>query len=191
MAFPENFGDRLFEIRGRRSRAAFAHQYGIHEQSLIRYEKNQRVPDNNFIRKILDGEGVSKEWLINGQGPKYISQPPTVGDYDENKNLQPAEINKIKEYSSSDVGGYETDLIRTLHENAALLRQVGDLRVEVERLKNQLNQAKEPRPNDEALLARLVQENKDLRARLKRFERAGLVVPPLSDIAQNGLPDRR
>ncbi len=135
MAFPENFGDRLFEIRGRRSRVAFARQYGIHEQSLIRYEKNQRIPDKNFIRKILDGEGVSEEWLINGQGPKYMSQPPTVGDYDENKKLQPTEINKIKESSSSDVGGCETDLIRTLHENAALLRENGDLRVEVERLR--------------------------------------------------------
>lgn len=135
MAFPENFGDRLFEIRGRRSRVTFARQYGIHEQSLIRYEKNQRIPDNNFIRKILDGEGVSEEWLINGQGPKYISQPPTVGDCGENKKLQPTEINKIKEYSASDVGGCETDLIRTLHENAALLRENGDLRVEVERLR--------------------------------------------------------
>lgn len=82
--------------------------------------------------------------------------------------------------------------LRLADENAALLLQNGDLRVEVERLKNQLSQAQQSStPNDDALLAKLVQENKDLRARLKRFERAGVVVPPPTDIAQNRLPERK
>ena len=63
--------DRLRELRGNESRKAFSLKYGIHEQSLIRYEKGIRIPDNDIIRRIAEGEKVSFDWLCSGDGPKY------------------------------------------------------------------------------------------------------------------------
>ena len=49
-------------------------KYGIHEQSLIRYEKGTRIPDNDIIRRIAEGEKVSLGWLRSGEGPMYASE---------------------------------------------------------------------------------------------------------------------
>lgn len=73
-------GDRLFSIRGRRSRRAFAAQYGIHEQSLVRYENGLRQPDNDFIRRVCDGEKISLEWLLTGEGDGNGQKTADVSD---------------------------------------------------------------------------------------------------------------
>lgn len=132
-------GDRLFEVRGRRSRKVFAQLYGIHEQTLIRYEKNQRMPDNNFIQRVRAGEGISRDWLVYGKGEKYFSDStgkcPTVGHLEEADHPQYIENIELEKSKASDGRTFNAELLQTLHENADLLRQNGDLRVEIERLR--------------------------------------------------------
>ena len=52
----ETLADKLKKIRGNESRKSFSLKYGIHEQSLIRYEKGTRIPDNDLILRIANGE---------------------------------------------------------------------------------------------------------------------------------------
>lgn len=148
-------GDRLFEVRGRRPRKVFAQLYGIHEQTLIRYEKNQRIPDNNFIQRVGAGEGVSRDWLVCGKGEKYSSDSlgkcPTVGHSREVDYSQPVENTESGKRDTSDGRTLNAELFQVLRENADLLRQNGDLRVEVERqrariaeLERQLAEALKP-----------------------------------------------
>ena len=139
MSPTSTLGDRLFEVRGRRPRKVFAQLYGIHEQTLIRYEKNQRMPDNNFIQRVGAGEGVSRDWLVCGKGEKYSSDSlgkcPTVGDLREVDYSQPVENTESEKRGMSDGRTLNAELFQILRENADLLRQNGDLRVEVERLR--------------------------------------------------------
>lgn len=201
-------GERIRSIRGSRTQRAFADSLGISTQALINYERHGRTPKQQILNKISNVYGINVEWLLTGMGAmtaqgasqgKEESLDTKIADTSAvfcNPSEQPIENIDSAKYKNANVSAVlpqelTSRCLRLADENAALLRENGDLRVEVERLKNQLNQAKEARPNDDALLAKLVQENKDLRARLKRFERAGLVVPPLTDIAQNRLPERK
>ena len=79
--------DRLRKLRGNTPRKAFSLKYGIHEQSLIRYEKGTRTPDNEIIRRIALGENVSFDWLLSGVGPENngdIQNDRHVGRFEGN-----------------------------------------------------------------------------------------------------------
>jgi transcriptional regulator with XRE-family HTH domain len=81
-----DIGDRIRQIRGRRSRAEFAEELGIHPQTLYMYEKGKRVVDVELVRDLCDKFQVSVEWLIFGDrelqslrespGPEAPSAPP-------------------------------------------------------------------------------------------------------------------
>jgi len=61
-----DIGDRIRQIRGRRSRAEFAEELGIHPQTLYMYEKGKRVVDVELVRDLCEKYQVSVEWLIFG-----------------------------------------------------------------------------------------------------------------------------
>lgn len=61
-----DIGDRIRQIRGRRSRAEFAEGLGIHPQTLYMYEKGKRVVDVELVRGLCEKFNVSVEWLIFG-----------------------------------------------------------------------------------------------------------------------------
>lgn len=79
-----DIGDRIRQIRGRRSRAEFAEELGIHPQTLYMYEKGKRVVDVELVRDLCDKFQVSVEWLIFGdrqlqslrEGPAPEAPPP-------------------------------------------------------------------------------------------------------------------
>lgn len=135
----KSLASRLKKIRGKLTQKDFSIRVGVSQSSYSLYEQGQRIPDAVFLNRVCDLFDVDPGWLLSGRGNMCRDtdeggKPPTVGDYSENKNLQPIEKNNIKKLAAADVGGCEADLIHTLHENATLLRQNGDLRVEVERL---------------------------------------------------------
>ena len=121
-------GERLQEIRARRSRREFAALYGIHEQSLIRYETKGRLPDKNFINRVLSGEGIEEKWLLEGEGGKYKEVVP-----------EPAPAITERHHAALAVN---MELLTLHKEQAVLLRENGDLRVLVERQKNEIENCK-------------------------------------------------
>lgn len=149
MSFPSTVGDRLFEIRGKASRREFAQRYGIHEQTLIRYEKNQREPDNNFIQKVLEGEGIAKDWLVYGRGAKYATatrssresieaKPGDMSPGLKGEKIQRADFidgGKSKTSDASPISCSAEQIFILQRELLDVIRQNGDLRVEVERLR--------------------------------------------------------
>lgn len=64
---PVAIGQRLKEVRGRKSQAEFAEQLGVTHKSISNYEIGKRVPDVEFICKLMKDFGVDSTWLITGQ----------------------------------------------------------------------------------------------------------------------------
>lgn len=61
-----NIGNRIRELRGKVSRKVFSGYFGISEMTLVRYEKNERVPDASFIALICQKYNITSDWLIFG-----------------------------------------------------------------------------------------------------------------------------
>ena len=190
-------GDRLLKLRGRSPRREFAAKYGIHEQTLLRYENGLRIPDNNFIRKVAEGEGVEFQWLLTGK-----AEFPTVGHFSLRSNLQPTENIKNINTDLSNVGqgtaisdeSLTLRCLRLADDNASLLRQNGDLRVEVERQKARIAELERQitegarEAGDEAL-ARLELENRQLREENRVLKRGSIVLAPETDRVQGRPPE--
>ncbi|WP_415966198.1 helix-turn-helix domain-containing protein [Desulfovibrio piger] len=144
MPHPEDLGSRLFEVRGKLSRKEFAQKYGIHEQTLIRYENGQRRPDSNFIRKIADGEQICEEWLISGEGPKYLADKKSdMSDFLRQASGVHSNFSDSYKSETSDTSDlFIKDLmqryLKLAEEHAMTMAQNGDLRVEIERLRMDL-----------------------------------------------------
>ena len=68
--------ERLRMVRGGRSRKVFAELYGIHPNSVQRYEEGTRrhVPQG-FLEQIITGEKLNPNWLLTGEGPMYAIAP--------------------------------------------------------------------------------------------------------------------
>ena len=66
-----SIGDRLIQIRGHRSQAAFAKQIGVHKNTLGGYERGERTPDAEFLRKLM-AAGYNANWVISGEGPMRL-----------------------------------------------------------------------------------------------------------------------
>ena len=140
--------DRLRELRGNESRKAFSLKYGIHEQSLIRYEKGIRTPDNDIIRRIAEGEKVSFDWLRSGDGPKY-----TMGSFssfsDMSDDLMRGEARQPIENTTSGSGNF-SDMSENL------------------RLRQKLEQSLEKMLDLQERIASLVEEKAELQVSLER-----------------------
>ena len=61
------FPRRLERIRGVRSQRQFAHNLGVFQQNVNRYE-NGTMPHANFLLTLAVKEGISLDWLLLGRG---------------------------------------------------------------------------------------------------------------------------
>lgn len=61
-------GERLKELRGEQSVAEFCRQFGIHRNTLPRYEDGKRTPDADFIAALCKHYNVNPAWLLLGEG---------------------------------------------------------------------------------------------------------------------------
>lgn len=68
-------GQRLLHLRGKRSRQTFADLLGIGHRSLIRYEKEERLPDAEVLARICQVFEVDPMWLLMG---KYRERPTVL-----------------------------------------------------------------------------------------------------------------
>ena len=169
-----SLGARLKIIRGSLNQAEFARRVGSSQSGISAYEKGQRKPDYETLMRVSNGFGVRLEWLLTGEGEMYAAAAP--GEYTTTKvktsdmsevlkgeNSQSIDFTSCDKTESSDmsellVKEFTARCLRLSDENADLLRQNGDLRVEVERqrariaeLERQLAEALSP-PGGQALL---------------------------------------
>ena len=131
--------DRLRKLRGNTPRKAFSLKYGIHEQSLIRYEKGTRTPDNEIIRRIALGENVSFDWLLSGVGPENnddIQNDRHVGRFEKTLEGQPVEFFRSEDKGTTDMSAVlvlQQQLLDSLREQNRLLQENANLRLQLER----------------------------------------------------------
>ena len=152
--------DRLRKLRGTTSRKAFSLKYGIHEQSLIRYEKGTRIPDNNIIRRIAMGENVSFDWLRLGIGSEKnasLQNDRRVGRFEETLDKQPTEILRDRDKETADMS-----VIPLYEENRSLYQKNMELQEHVVELTEQL------------ATLRIQLERRDMRIRELEKENVGL-----------------
>jgi len=66
-------GSRLKEIRGALSQAAFASYLNVSQGTVGRYERDLRSPDADYILLLKKHFDINPNWLISGEGSKFIS----------------------------------------------------------------------------------------------------------------------
>lgn len=59
-------GARISQVRHHLTQTKFADSLGIHKNTLIRYEKEKRLPDAALLIRICEQYGVDPTWLLTG-----------------------------------------------------------------------------------------------------------------------------
>jgi transcriptional regulator with XRE-family HTH domain len=71
-------GARITQVRARITQGKFADSLGIHKNTLIRYEKEERLPDSEFLTRIYELYGVDPTWLLTGEARRTVeTEAPT------------------------------------------------------------------------------------------------------------------
>ena len=60
-------GARIKSLRGPQNQEEFAAAFGVHKNTLARWERNERQPDLEFLKKLAEEKRVTLEWLILGE----------------------------------------------------------------------------------------------------------------------------
>lgn len=87
-------GERIKFIRGTQAREMFAPIMEVSKNTLISYEKDERVPGADFLNRILElYPDISPAWLLTGEGEMRRGDTPITGDpgvqYSSNKKITP------------------------------------------------------------------------------------------------------
>lgn len=121
----EKLGQRIRMVRQGESRASFSRRLGISPASLQRYEFGERQPDKDFLERLILDKNLCREWLIFGSGPMFATTLQKGKKIDQTCD-------------TSQVLELQRELLKSSKEYAVVLSQLGDLRVEVERLRMEL-----------------------------------------------------
>lgn len=96
-------GDRIREIRGKTNITSFCNQFGIHRNTLPRYESGERLPDAGFLKSLCEAYSLHADWLLLGEGPKHWGEeqeqqatPTTNGNGHQVSHLEDPFITDIK-----------------------------------------------------------------------------------------------
>ena len=63
----KKLGERISEVRGKRSQRQFARDLGVFQQNVNRYESGT-TPHADFLIAVALKENVSLDWLLLGRG---------------------------------------------------------------------------------------------------------------------------
>jgi len=91
------FGERLKRVRKdlRLTQPGMAEKLGTAITSYNRYEKEHRVPDIEFINKVVEVSGCDAAWLLSGKGGAEAPAPAVQHGY--NSGLMREIIETIEE----------------------------------------------------------------------------------------------
>jgi phage repressor protein C with HTH and peptisase S24 domain len=71
----KGIGQRIEQVRGQLTQNAFAKSVGISKSTLIRYEREDRLPDAETIARVCETYKVDFTWLITGKGDPFTPEP--------------------------------------------------------------------------------------------------------------------
>jgi phage repressor protein C with HTH and peptisase S24 domain len=71
----KGIGQRIEQVRGQLTQNAFAKSIGISKSTLIRYEREDRLPDAETIARVCETYKADFTWLITGKGEPFVSEP--------------------------------------------------------------------------------------------------------------------
>jgi len=63
-----DIGKRLKEVRGSFSQQQFADVLEVHRNTVARYEREERVPDSEYIEQIYKKFSINPQWILTGEG---------------------------------------------------------------------------------------------------------------------------
>jgi phage repressor protein C with HTH and peptisase S24 domain len=66
-----DIGDRLKTVRGEESQEQFSSRFGIHRNTLAKWESGERSIDLSVLVSIMRHYGISSQWMILGTGDMY------------------------------------------------------------------------------------------------------------------------
>lgn len=166
-----SLADRLRKLRGSESRRVFSLKYGIHEQSLIRYEKGTRIPDNDIIRRIAEGENVSFDWLRSGEGPMCAEDggretgdmSPVLSTHSQTQPIENIESKKTKTGDMSPILEIQQKLTEALQRGLAAQERIASLLEDKAELLLELERAKMDVERRDQRIRDLEKENAQLR----------------------------
>lgn len=69
-----NIGKRLKEVRGSFSQQQFADVLEVHRNTVARYEREERVPDSEYIEQIYKKFSINPQWILTGEGQMATSK---------------------------------------------------------------------------------------------------------------------
>jgi len=134
-----NTAERLRIIRGELKQIDFAAALGIHKNTLGRYERGETEPDSGVCAKICTIFGISPAWLLLGVEPMLANagggQPPSL----ETQPSIPASCPRCAKLEAK-LEKIEEQRDELVVENRQLLRENGELRVQLARLEERIEQ---------------------------------------------------
>lgn len=68
----ETVGERIRACRSDLSQSDFASRLGVHVNTLGKYERDQRLPDAEFLTNLTLTFGIDTTWLLTGQGSMRV-----------------------------------------------------------------------------------------------------------------------
>lgn len=149
MSTNDTVGERIRMLRGLETQTEFALRIGVTQRAVVNYETLGRVPKKAILRKICEQYDVDERWLLTGNGPMNQSQGARGSEITKTcdmspvlkgEELQQADFTDCRKTETCDmsqvlVRELTARCLRLSDDNADLLRQNGDLRVEAERLR--------------------------------------------------------
>jgi transcriptional regulator with XRE-family HTH domain len=70
----DSLGERIAHIRGELTQQDFAERLGVSRNTLVRYEKNKRLPSSDFLQLLISDYGADPQWLLmGGEAPKGLN----------------------------------------------------------------------------------------------------------------------
>ena len=157
-------GERIRILRGSISQSLFSQKFGITQNTLSRYERDQRTPDAQFLADICTKMDVSADWLLTGRGEAHTSSAPTSTDLDDRQPSQAHAKCEGPLGSAFDAASLSRELERERAERREATATVLKLYQEKEGLLRE----------KEALL----RENAELKIQLARLESVGSAPSP-------------
>ena len=89
-----SYGIRLREIRSKLklSQSDFSTSLAITQATVSRYEKDLRLPDADFLEKLVELYHIDINWLLTGKGEMFLSS----GNEPEDKQEDNSELLSLK-----------------------------------------------------------------------------------------------
>ena len=112
----KGIGSRITQIRATRTQQVFAESIGISKTSLIRYEKEERIPDAEIMAHICKQYHVDLNWLVTGQGKQYRFESLRLKQIEQPEEEQEPDCIKIPKYdigASAGPGSFVDDYEET------------------------------------------------------------------------------